>query len=285
MGDSLSSGAQSRKVRRIPLGMREEGETMIGRTLRRSLTLAALAVVTLAAAPPSERAAEGLAAEALSPRSRLEENLRTLTDDIGGRVTGSAACERAVAWGVEAFRKAGVDSVGLEGYSAPAKWEGESAAASLVVPEKFPVRVVSFALAPSTGGAMEAPLVDGGDGRRADFARLSGAAHGAVVLVRSNPMRSFDDLFAEYMAAPETMQSAVDAGAAAVRPALPTHGHLGTDRAHPDGPGGARRRPASLAAPRPRRAGKDLAGSSQPRRRFLRGEERRRGDPGRVAGR
>ncbi|HTO76339.1 MAG TPA: M20/M25/M40 family metallo-hydrolase [Thermoanaerobaculia bacterium] len=189
---------------------------MTGRTLRRSLILAALAVVTLAAAPPAERPAEGLAAEALSPRSRLEENLRTLTDDIGGRVTGSVACERAVAWGVEAFRKAGVDSVGLEGYPAPAKWEGESAAASLVAPERFPVRVVSFALAPSTAGAIEAPLADGGDGRRADFDRLGAAARGAVVLVRSNPMRSFDDLFAEYMAAPETMQSAVDAGAAAV---------------------------------------------------------------------
>ncbi len=58
--------------------------------------------------------------------------------------------------------------------------------------------------------------MDGGDGRRADFDRLGGAAHGAVVLVRSNLMRSFDDLFAEYMAAPETMHSALDAGAAAV---------------------------------------------------------------------
>ena len=189
---------------------------MTGRTFRRSLTLAAAAVLSLAASPPAERSADGLAAEALSPRSRLEENLRTLTDEIGGRVTGSAACERALGWGIEAFRKAGVDSVGLEEYPAPARWEGESATAGLVLPEKFSVRVVSFALAPSTPGTIEAPLLDVGEGRRADFERLGGAARGAIVLVRSNPMRSFDDLFAEYMAAPETMRSAIDAGAAAV---------------------------------------------------------------------
>jgi hypothetical protein len=191
---------------------------MNARSLRRCLVLAATALLTLAAAPPTERERppEGLAAEVLSARSRFEENLRTLTDDIGGRVTGSAACERALAWGVEAFRKAGVDSVRLEGYPAPARWEGESAAASLVAPEKFPVRVVSFALAPSTAGAVEAPLVDAGDGRRADFERLGAAARGAVALIHSGPMRSFEDLFAEYMAAPETMQAAEDAGAAAI---------------------------------------------------------------------
>ena len=193
---------------------------MIGRRLPRSPAAAAFALalgaMALAPAPPPERPTDGPAAEVLSPRSRFEENLRALTDDIGGRVTGSAACERALAWGVDAFRKAGVDSVALESYPAPAKWEGASAAASLVSPEKFSIRLVSFALAPSTAGALEAPLVDVGDGRRADFERLGAAARGAIALVHSNPMRSFDDLFAEYMAAPETMQSAMDAGAAAI---------------------------------------------------------------------
>ena len=36
------------------------------------------------------------------------------------------------------------------------------------------------------------------------------------MLVRSNPMTSFEDLFAEYLAAPEMMQAAVDRGAAAI---------------------------------------------------------------------
>ncbi len=37
------------------------------------------------------------------------ENLRRLTDEIGGRVTGTPELARAVAWGVAAFRDAGVD--------------------------------------------------------------------------------------------------------------------------------------------------------------------------------
>ena len=41
--------------------------------------------------------------------SPLAENLRRLTGKIGGRVTGTPAAARAVAWGVSAFRDAGVD--------------------------------------------------------------------------------------------------------------------------------------------------------------------------------
>jgi carboxypeptidase Q len=184
------------------------------RGLFRALCLAA--VLSAAPAPPAGRAPETLIAEVLSPRSAMEQNLRVLTDEIGGRVTGSAAYERALAWGVEAFRRSGVDTVARESYSVPAKWEAESATAALVAPERFPLRVVSFGLAPSTSGALVAPLVDGGAGRREDFQRLGGSVKGAVVLVRSRLMRSFEDLFAEYLAAPEMMEAAVEGGAAAI---------------------------------------------------------------------
>jgi Peptidase family M28 len=41
--------------------------------------------------------------------SPLAENLRRLTDELGGQVSGGPAAARAVAWGVSAFRDAGVD--------------------------------------------------------------------------------------------------------------------------------------------------------------------------------
>ncbi|MCU1343025.1 MAG: Aminopeptidase, partial [Candidatus Acidoferrum typicum] len=41
--------------------------------------------------------------------SPLAENLRRLQDEIGGRASGSPAEAQAVAWGVAAFRQAGVD--------------------------------------------------------------------------------------------------------------------------------------------------------------------------------
>jgi hypothetical protein len=49
--------------------------------------------------------------------SPLAENLRRLTDEVGGRASGSPAAARAVAWGVAAFRDAGVD-VHTEKYTA-----------------------------------------------------------------------------------------------------------------------------------------------------------------------
>jgi hypothetical protein len=41
--------------------------------------------------------------------SPMEENLRRLTDEIGGRVTGSPEMAKAVDWAVAAFRASGID--------------------------------------------------------------------------------------------------------------------------------------------------------------------------------
>ncbi len=153
---------------------------------------------------------------ATGPSSRLESDLRVLTDQIGGRVTGSANYARALQWGMEAFRRAGVDSVRLESYPVPAQWEGIAAAASVVSPSAIPLRVVSLGLTPSTPGAVTAPLVDAGDGHRADFERLGASVRGAIVLVHNKPMNSFDDLFAEYIGGPEIMHAAAERGAAAL---------------------------------------------------------------------
>ena len=150
------------------------------------------------------------------PSSRMEADLRNLTDDIGGRVTGSAGYDQALRWGVDAFKRAGVDSVKLETYPVPVKWEGVSATAFVVAPASFPLSVVSFGLAPSTNGALTAPLVDAGMGTKTDFDKLGASAKGAIALVRSKPMQSFDDLFAEYNAAPVWMESAAEKGCVAV---------------------------------------------------------------------
>src|SRR5580704_5817417 len=53
--------------------------------------------------------------------SPMEENLRRLTDEIGGRVTGTPEMAKAVEWGVAAFRAAGVD-VHTEMYTLLVTW-------------------------------------------------------------------------------------------------------------------------------------------------------------------
>lgn len=180
----------------------------------RRLLLTALLLLPSFSARGQDAAA--VIASATGPSSRLESDLRVLTDQIGGRVTGSANYTRALQWGMDAFRRAGVDSVRLESYPIPAQWDGISASGSVVAPESFPVRVVSLGLAPSTEGPLTAPVLDAGDGKRADFERLGSAARGAIVLVHSKPMNTFEDLFAEYIASPETMHAAAERGVAAL---------------------------------------------------------------------
>src|SRR5580698_4811504 len=65
-------------------------------------------------APQMEKAAMGV--------SPLEENLRYLSDSIGGRVTGTPAADRAAGWAVQALRLAGVDEVHTEKYTMPVGW-------------------------------------------------------------------------------------------------------------------------------------------------------------------
>lgn len=175
-----------------------------------------LALAQASAAGTRVAGSAALIGEVLSPRNRMEEDLRVLTDEIGGRVTGSPAYEEALRWGVEALRRAGVDSVGLEAYDAPAKWEAESARASVVSPYRFPVRVASFSLAPSTDGVLTARLFDAGAGRRADFDKAGAKTRGAIALVRTKPMKSFEDLFNEYLMGPEMLEAARAKGVSAI---------------------------------------------------------------------
>jgi hypothetical protein len=183
---------------------------------RRLVLLVLVAVSTLAATPAPARKTPAIASEVLSDRSRMDEDLRLLCDEVGGRPTGSMAYGAALQWGVDAFRRAKVDTVALESYDAPARWEPIDAEAEVISPFRFPLRVVSFANAPSTREKIKAPLVDAGSGRRADFERLGRRARGAIALVRTKPMLSFEDLFAEYLAGPEMVKAAEASEVAAI---------------------------------------------------------------------
>src|SRR5450755_4435644 len=106
-----------------------------------------------------------LIAEALKP-SALETNLRRLTDEIGGRVPGTPAFQRAVDWGVAAFKDAGTDSVHTEEFTIQKSW-GEGATemtACLYSGVAFPVRAVSVGWAPALAASKHVPIVDVGEG-------------------------------------------------------------------------------------------------------------------------
>jgi carboxypeptidase Q len=160
-------------------------------------------------APVVIRSAEGV--------SPLAENLRYLTDTIGGRVSGSAAADKAVGWAVEAFRHAGVDEVLTEKYTIPVGWAEGKTRVEVLAPVPFPVRLVSIGWSPPTPeGGITANIVDVGDGDEAGFTKAGDAANGAIVLVHSKLLVTWDDLDNEYKIAPEIIARAMKAGAAAI---------------------------------------------------------------------
>lgn len=147
--------------------------------------------------------------------SPMEENLRRLTDEIGGRVSGSPEMAKAVEWGVAAFRAAGVD-VHTEKYMLPVTWSEGETRLELLGAVKFPVRLVSEGWSPATpAGGIEAHVVDVGYGTDDDFAK-AGGIKGAILLVHSDIGTTWADLFNEYLRPPGIIEHAVKNGAVAI---------------------------------------------------------------------
>src|SRR5438552_3262729 len=148
--------------------------------------------------------------------SPMEENLRRLTDAIGGRVTGSAEMAKAVEWGVGTFRTAGAD-VHTEKYTLPVTWSEGDTRLELLGPVKFPVRLRAEGWSPATpAGGIEANVADVGYGNEDDFAKTGASIKGAILLVHSDIGTTWADLFNEYLRPPMIIEHAVKEGARAI---------------------------------------------------------------------
>jgi carboxypeptidase Q len=149
--------------------------------------------------------------------SPLEENLRYLTDSIGGRVTGSAEADRAIGWSVEALRRAGVDQVHTERFTIPIGWSEGPTHVDVLSPEPFRVRLVSTGWSPPTPeGGITADVVDVGPGDEAGFAKAGASVNGAIVLVHTNVLVTLENLSNESVVGPAIVDRAMKAGAASI---------------------------------------------------------------------
>ncbi len=162
----------------------------------------------------AQDASQSIIGAAMQP-SPIESNLRRLTDEIGGRVPGTPAMTKAVAWGVEAFKAAGADSVHTEEFTIPNSWADGDTRMRVDLPEQFVLRVVALPWTPALAMRKSAPLVNVGEGSAADFAKAT-IPEGSILLVQSNEMATWDDLFAEYARAPGIIDRAVKAKATAI---------------------------------------------------------------------
>jgi len=172
--------------------------------------LAFLLLTTAAFAQQADR----IISEALKP-SPLESNLQTLTDQVGGRVPGTAAMNKAVNWGMAAFKAAGADSIHKEEFSIPASWAEGATRMSIVTPEQFTVRAISLGWAPALEPQHHVRILDVGAATADDFSK-AGDISGAVLMVHSEEMKTWDDLFAEYLKAPAIIDRALKGKALAI---------------------------------------------------------------------
>jgi carboxypeptidase Q len=197
------------------------------RMLNRSRNVVVLLFLTAVAFAAPDSASDRLISESLNSPT-IESNLRKLTDEIGGRVPGTPAMQRAVQWGMNAFRAAGADSVTTEEFTMPASWSEGATAFSVTalgkakIPQQsalpvsqFKVRAVSIAWAPALAQVHHVPIVDVGEGSAADFAK-AGDLKGKMLLVHSKVLQTWPDLFQEYMRAPPIIDAAVKGRAVAI---------------------------------------------------------------------
>jgi carboxypeptidase Q len=149
--------------------------------------------------------------------SPLEENLRYLTDAIGGRLTGSPRADRAVRWSVEALRRSGVDEVHTERFTVPVGWSEGQTHGNVLSPEPFRLRLVSTGWSPPTPeGGITADIVDVGPGDDAGFAKTGASANGAILLVHTNVFLTVENLSNESMVEPAIVDRAIKAGGAGI---------------------------------------------------------------------
>jgi carboxypeptidase Q len=211
-------------------------------THRRTLSFVAAALVlfSVSAAPAEDDAARLVAA--MLGETPLIDDLRQLTDEIGGRATGSEANERSVAWGVATFREAGVDAR-TEAFEMPELWL-ETSASALIEGEgvRFAPRIAAMPYSADTPeGGRSAPLVDAGAGAAEEFARLGEAAGGAFALISMPILEDIPGLFTEYVEASGIEERAFAAGVAGLvymgsRPGNQLYRHnasYGVDNEHP----------------------------------------------------
>jgi carboxypeptidase Q len=173
----------------------------------RLLLFAALFVLSLAVAPVLTQQGAGgdmlarIRAEGLQ-RSRAMVMYRTLTDEIGARLTGSPAHKRAADWARDRFAEFGLTNPHLEPYDFGRGWELEQISVAMTEPRYFPLIAYAEAWTPSTKGVVTGRAVYVGDKTAAQIQAMAGQLRGAIVLAslpitewieRDRPQPGLDD--------------------------------------------------------------------------------------------
>src|SRR5437899_6144264 len=155
------------------------------------VVLLALAVAGLVSPLPAQQPDDvSRLIGALLGDTPMIRDLQQLTDEVGGRATGSAANLKGVTWALARFKQAGVPAT-REAFPVPSLWLERSATATVRGPGiEFSPRVAAMPYSVATSPAgRRAPLVDAGHGTEADFKALGEKAKLAWVLVEMEELK------------------------------------------------------------------------------------------------
>jgi carboxypeptidase Q len=163
----------------------------------RVLLLAASLFLVIGVAPALTQQRDGgdmverIKAEGLQ-RSRALVLYRTLTDEIGARLTGSPAHVRAANWARDRFMEWGLANPHLEPYEFGRGWQLEKISVEMTEPRYFPLIAYGEAWTPSTKGVVSGRAVYVGDKNAAQIEAMAGQLRGAIVLTHL-PVAEFVD--------------------------------------------------------------------------------------------
>src|SRR5215471_12660593 len=105
--------------------------------------------------------------------------LETLTDTIGGRITGSPESQATAELILKSLKEAGLENAHFEEYELGSVWRYERATAELVSPMHRSLYIGSYRWVPGTPGPIEVPVADfgaPGEGRTLTPEQVRGAA-------------------------------------------------------------------------------------------------------------
>ena len=134
-------------------------------------------------------------------RSRALALYRTLTDDIGARLTGSPAHMQAARWARDRFSEWGLANPRLEPFEFGRGWQLEKVSVEMTEPRYVPLVAYADAWSPSTAGVLTGRVVYVGDKtaeqiqkadttRRRDENKAKGLPAGNLYHVISSPADS-----------------------------------------------------------------------------------------------
>jgi len=146
---------------------------------------------------------------ALLAASPINSDLRELCDEIGGRVTGSEANNKAVDWAMKKFQNAGV-SVVKDPFEMPSLWLPKSTQLSFENMSDFIPQVVAKYHSPP--GQYSGELISVGMGTPDEIVALGTNIKGKFILVEMDLCFDIGGLFAEYAAASTVEVAAREAG-------------------------------------------------------------------------